>query len=147
MTKRAKWEKMPLGSRQNHLCRKAKKQDGHELQVWAYLKKGVLGYHFVWNAPLLGYFPDFLSERLKWVIEIDGSSHIGRESWDQDRDWAMQRAGYLVIRYKTTMSSYAIYRDIIKRVTEADEAIKYSASMRKNIDAWVAEGDLQESRE
>ena len=144
MAKRVKWEKMPLGARQNHLCLKAKKMNGHEMRVWNYLKNGILGYRFVWNAPLLGYFPDFLSERLKWVIEIDGSSHIGREEWDENRDWAMQRAGYLVIRYKTTMSSQAIYRDIVKRVTEADEAIKYANSKRARIDAWVTEGELQE---
>ena len=42
------------------------------------------------------YIVDFLIE--KTVIELDGSSHIGREVYDEVRDSNIRAAGYRVIR-------------------------------------------------
>ena len=47
---------------------------------------------------VLGYIVDFLDREKKVVIEVDGSSHEGKQGYDNDRDEAMRAAGYRVIR-------------------------------------------------
>lgn len=47
---------------------------------------------------LCGYIVDFLDREQRVVIEVDGSSHDGREQYDADRDEAMRAAGYRVLR-------------------------------------------------
>lgn len=52
------------------------------------------------NVPLLGYEVDFLWEAARLVVEADGGHHVGgRRERDNERDLALQRAGYLVRRY------------------------------------------------
>jgi very-short-patch-repair endonuclease len=52
------------------------------------------------NVPLLGYEVDFLWEAARLVVEADGGRHVGeRRERDNERDLALQRAGYLVRRY------------------------------------------------
>jgi very-short-patch-repair endonuclease len=48
---------------------------------------------------------DFLCERTKVAIELDGSQHLGDETaWRRDRkkDMLLQRNGYFVLRFLTT---------------------------------------------
>ena len=47
---------------------------------------------------LMGWIVDFLDRENKVVIEVDGSSHMGREVADKERDEVMRAAGYRVIR-------------------------------------------------
>lgn len=47
---------------------------------------------------LCGYIVDFLDRGNKVVIEVDGSSHIGKEAEDAERDAVMRAEGYRVIR-------------------------------------------------
>lgn len=55
------------------------------------------------NVPLLGYEVDFLWERARLVVEADGNDHmdVGQRDRDNRRDFALQRAGYLVRRYSS----------------------------------------------
>ncbi len=52
------------------------------------------------NVPLLGYEVDFLWERERFVVEVDGGHHRGpQRDRDNERDVRLGRAGYLVRRY------------------------------------------------
>lgn len=46
---------------------------------------------------VLGYIVDFLDRANKVVIEVDGTSHQGREDYDAERDAIMRADGYRVI--------------------------------------------------
>jgi very-short-patch-repair endonuclease len=48
------------------------------------------------------------------VIEIDDSSHKGKEDKDADRDQLLKRAGIAVFRYKGTPSREQLTQDVIK---------------------------------
>ena len=55
------------------------------------------------NVPLLGYTVDFLWESARFVVEADGGDHLTPIQRDSDnaRDFALQRAGYLLRRYSS----------------------------------------------
>lgn len=55
-------------------------------------------YRFVSNKPVMGFYPDLYSESLRLIIEVDGSSHAGREEYDAQRDAAFQRRGISTLR-------------------------------------------------
>jgi hypothetical protein len=46
------------------------------------------------------------------VVELDDSSHKGREKQDRQRDSYLNQAGYRVVRYKTTPSIEKLQADI-----------------------------------
>lgn len=53
------------------------------------------------NHPILKrFFADFYFEKHRLVVEIDGSSHNGKEAYDKRRDYLFQQADYKVIRIK-----------------------------------------------
>jgi len=64
------------------------------------VSQGVLnGYERNW--PLINsFFGDFVWIKQKLVIEIDGSSHDGKESYDLWRDSKIQADGWVVVRLK-----------------------------------------------
>ncbi len=62
--------------------------------------RGILGWSFRWNERVAGYFPDFTCEPLALVIEIDGSSHEGR---DAKRQAIIEGQGYVVHRLPSRM--------------------------------------------
>ncbi|GAA2860819.1 very-short-patch-repair endonuclease [Aminobacter niigataensis] len=61
----------------------------------------VEGTHFRRQASLGIYFPDFISHRLKLIIEIDGAHHgfDDQRRHDQTRTLWLQSQGYRVIRF------------------------------------------------
>jgi very-short-patch-repair endonuclease len=60
---------------------------------------GMCGYRR--NHALLGrFFGDFVWRKKKLVVEIDGSSHNGKEDYDQRRDAFLESFGYKVKRVR-----------------------------------------------
>lgn len=55
------------------------------------------------NVPVLDYTVDFLWEGGRFIVEADGGDHLEPTQRDSDnaRDFALQRAGYLVRRYSS----------------------------------------------
>lgn len=51
------------------------------------------------QAVLYGYIADFCSFRFKIVVEIDGSSHLGRDGYDAQRDAHLKRVNYRTLRF------------------------------------------------
>lgn len=57
-----------------------------------------LGIPFYAQLPLHHYFADFVGADRNFIIEIDGSSHLGKEEYDQNRDTRLSRAGFDTFR-------------------------------------------------
>jgi len=70
-----------------------------EMLMWRELRDKPGNYSF-WNqAILLGYIADFYCPAGRFVIEIDGSSHKGRASYDAIRDQAFGSHDIAVYRF------------------------------------------------
>ena len=70
-----------------------------EQVLWEALRGRRLGVQFRRQVPLLGkYVADFLAPAVKVVVEVDGGYHAERVQADAQRDAALRRAGYRVVR-------------------------------------------------
>ncbi|MFN4184426.1 MAG: endonuclease domain-containing protein [Hyphomonas sp.] len=68
-----------------------------EKAVWWHLRSPLFKpYHFRRQAPAGPYFADFISHRMKLVIEIDGDTHT--EDKDARRDAWFAERGYETLR-------------------------------------------------
>ena len=78
-----------------------------EVVLWNELKNSKFcGLDFTRQAVVGSYIADFLCEAKKIIIEIDGSSHVGREEYDRVRDEYLAAAGYRVVRVSTDDIKY-----------------------------------------
>jgi very-short-patch-repair endonuclease len=70
-----------------------------ERAMWAVLRgRQLAGYKFTRQLPIGPYFADFVCRARGLVLEIDGSQHQDRASYDRERDEYMINAGYAVFR-------------------------------------------------
>ena len=70
-----------------------------EALLWRELKDAQFcGLDFTRQAVVDNFIPDFCCESKRIIIEIDGSSHIGREQYDKERDLVLRGAGFKVFR-------------------------------------------------
>ena len=69
---------------------------------------------------IMGYIADFCARRVKLVIEIDGSSHNGREAYDRHRDKVLASAGFRTLRFTN--------RDVIERLPQTLARIEAAIS-------------------
>lgn len=70
--------------------------------LWRHLWRiPVEGTHFRKQAPVGIYFPDFISHRLKLIIEVDGAHHSfdGQQHHDEIRTKWFESQGYRVVRF------------------------------------------------
>jgi very-short-patch-repair endonuclease len=71
-----------------------------EILLWKELKgKKLLGYDFHRQKPIDEYIVDFYCPKLKLVIEVDGSSHDGKEDSDLIRQKKLESLGLTVLRF------------------------------------------------
>ncbi|WP_237213874.1 endonuclease domain-containing protein [Falsiroseomonas oryziterrae] len=68
-----------------------------ERVLWAALRHDALGVRFRRQHPIGRYVADFACVEAKLVVEIDGGQHGC--TLDAERDAAMQRLGWMVLRY------------------------------------------------
>ncbi|HEY9218627.1 MAG TPA: DUF559 domain-containing protein [Phenylobacterium sp.] len=76
----------------------------HEVRLWARLKRlRDRGFHFRRQAPLEGYFLDFVCFARRLVVEVDGSQHADDRQAEHDlvRDKILARAGFKTLRITT----------------------------------------------
>lgn len=59
----------------------------------------MLGYQFPRQKPLRNYIVDFFCPRRSLVIEIDGSTHKGKEREDKVRQDYLESIGLIVLRF------------------------------------------------
>lgn len=73
-----------------------------ESELWKSLKRRPGGLTF-WNQHVVrGWIADFYCPAARLVIEVDGSSHRGREAQDQLRDEVMRAYRFAVLRFTNT---------------------------------------------
>ncbi|WP_366663952.1 DUF559 domain-containing protein, partial [Mesorhizobium sp.] len=73
-----------------------------ERRLWRHLWRiPVEGTHFRRQASVGGYYPDFISHRLKLIIEVDGFQHgfDGQQCHDAVRTRWFESQGYRVVRF------------------------------------------------
>ena len=85
-------------------------QTPSENKLWEVLRrKELFGYKFLRQHPVFYridknwvdfYIADFYCAKLMLIIELDGSSHEGREEYDLDRDEKLLSRGFTVFRFK-----------------------------------------------
>jgi len=65
--------------------------------LWA---KKFHGYQFNRQFCVDQYIADFISRKLRWIIEIDGdASHRFKQKEDRERDQKLANLGYITIRF------------------------------------------------
>jgi very-short-patch-repair endonuclease len=73
-----------------------------EERIWSRLRGGKLdGHKFKRQHPIGPYYADFACDRLRLIIEIDGSVHLLDEVMERDRSRqkALEALGWTVIRF------------------------------------------------
>ena len=83
------------------------------------------GYLFNRQFSIGNYIVDFISRKLKLIIEIDGSSHSSSKQGakDFDREKALKELGYTIIRFKEAEIYYQI-DEVVSKIEEAIWAIE-----------------------
>ncbi len=82
-----------------------------EVRLWVRLRTlRADGFHFRRQAPLRGYYPDFLCLSRRLVVEVDGPHHeeLEQAAHDLHRDQTLRRHGFQTLRFWTR----AVHEDI-----------------------------------
>ena len=108
-----------------------------EQSLWSVLKARQLGgWKFTRQMPIGPYFADFVCRERCVVIEVDGSQHLERASYDRSRDEYMLAAGYSV--YRVPVNSV-----LHERVAVCDSIL---AVLENRIEDFVEAPDLKFTR-
>ena len=89
-----------------------------ERTLWSRLRsKQVLGIQFYRQKPIGEHIVDFFAPRAKWVVEVDGSQHMGADpaQIDRRRDRYLASLGLRVLRFSS--------REVLKESNAVIEAI------------------------
>jgi len=70
-----------------------------EKKLWAKLKDKQLGVNFYAQKIILGYIVDFWCPKAGLVVEVDGSQHKKRKSYDAHRDAVLLEKNILTMRF------------------------------------------------
>jgi very-short-patch-repair endonuclease len=71
-----------------------------EQKLWYRLRAERLeGWKFRRQVPIGSFVADFVCERARLVIEVDGGQHAEHEQYDAARTEALREQGYRVIRF------------------------------------------------
>ena len=77
-----------------------KEQTPAEAKLWAYLRTlREDGIHFRRQHAVGPYIADFCAPRVKLIIELDGSQHLGQEEYDAERTAFLEAKGFRVLRF------------------------------------------------
>ena len=68
--------------------------------IWkSILSRKQLGISFKRQRPIDNFIVDFFSKEILLIIEIDGSSHFNKESYDRFRQDKLEKLGYTFVRF------------------------------------------------
>ena len=94
-----------------------------EALLWLELKRRKLGgFKFTRQLPIGSYFADFACRERWLVVEVDGSQHAEKGTYDRRRDEYMRSVGFSVLRFWNV--------DVLKRRTSVCETILASLDGR-----------------
>jgi very-short-patch-repair endonuclease len=92
-----------------------------ETKMWRLLRdRRLAAFKFRRQTPVEGYILDFVCFERKIVVEVDGSQHF-ESSQDRERDAALTREGFHVLRYwnnDVLQRPEAVLEDILERFTD-----------------------------
>jgi very-short-patch-repair endonuclease len=84
--------------------------------LWKELKgRKVKGLDFDRQKPIDNFIVDFYCKDLKLAIEVDGSSHIGKEVWDLERQTVLESFGISFLRFSDIKVIYNL-EEVIKAI-------------------------------
>jgi very-short-patch-repair endonuclease len=98
-----------------------------ESRLWSRLRRKQLGgFKFYRQPPIINevtirghallYYADFYCSAAKLVVELDGSSHIGREEYDHIRDMRLLERGIVTLRFKNSATDPENIDDTLARI-------------------------------
>ena len=71
-----------------------------ERAFWTMVRNRRLGgFRFLRQHPIDRYFADFVCQRGKLIVELDGAAHEGQAAYDAQRTETLRRLGYRVLRF------------------------------------------------
>ena len=70
-----------------------------EAKLWSRIRNDQLGVTFRRQHAVGNYVPDFCSPKAKLTVELDGSQHLEREEYDEERTEYLESLGYKAIRF------------------------------------------------
>lgn len=71
-----------------------------EIKLHAHLRAHRMGgAHFRPQHAMDNYIVDFCAPRKKLIIELDGSQHLEREEYDEERTAFLKSKGYRILRF------------------------------------------------
>lgn len=85
--------------------------------LWEALKDSQLGSEFEPQVVIRGWIADFWCPEKGVVIEVDGSSHKGREEADAFRDFIMSMMGIVVLRF-TNSEVFGSLPSVLKKIKQ-----------------------------
>lgn len=104
--------------------RKQKNMTKAEWLIWnVALKEDKTWFRFLRQEIIKSFILDFYCCELRLGIEIDGSSHNGREEYDEIRSDSLSERGILIIRYRN--------EDVEKNLEDVIADIQYCVEERK----------------
>lgn len=72
-----------------------------EKYIWkSLLSRGKMGVKFKRQRPIADFIVDFFSQEIGLIIEIDGSSHFKKGTYDNFRETKLKELGYEIVRFK-----------------------------------------------
>lgn len=72
-----------------------------ETRLWEILRKKRVGqYRFRRQQPIGPYFADFVCFSTRVIVELDGTSHLGREEHDRNREEYLKESGFVIVRFE-----------------------------------------------
>ncbi len=88
-----------------------------ERKLWSLIRDKQLSVHFRRQVPVGPYIVDFLSRKVKLIVELDGSQHYEKKSliYDSKRDEYLRKRGFMVIRFndRELLSNNDSVREVI----------------------------------
>lgn len=93
-----------------------------ERKLWSRIRNDQLGVNFRRHHAVGNYIPDFVCIEKKLIVELDGSQHLEREEYDEERTKYLESEGYRVLRFwnNTVMKEIEGVTLAIARAIEKD---------------------------
>jgi very-short-patch-repair endonuclease len=91
-----------------------------DLVLWQAIRGGRLGASFRRQVPVAPYIVDFLAERQRLIVEVDGVYHAQHCSADRRRQRWLEQQGYRVVR----LSAATVLHDTAAAVRIIVEALE-----------------------
>jgi very-short-patch-repair endonuclease len=93
-----------------------------EARLWDILRNGKVGrFKFRRQQPIGPYFADFGCFSARVIVELDGTSHLGREEHDRVRERYLTDSGFAVIRFENfvvMLDENRVVEAVVKVCTE-----------------------------